>query len=251
MQRETLMHPNRHVLLDGAYNVRDIGGYSTADGRMTQWGVFFRADGLHRLSVESQATFQGRGLKTVIDLRRSDELELAPNVFVNSSDLSYHHLSLLVDETPQVVATPRSLINMYRTILDQRQDQVRTVLSTFAAPTALPGVVHCTAGKDRTGVIVALILGLLGVPHETIVQDYALTSTYLGDAFIEESKQRALKRGHRWEQYEPLLTCPPENMESTLQHLDNVYGGIEAYVHHIGFTADQVNRLRAALLVQK
>lgn len=247
MQRDILTHPKRHLPLDGTYNVRDIGGYSTSHGGMTRWGVFFRADGLHRLTAESQAAFQGHGLKTIIDLRRSNELEAAPNVFANSTDLAYHHLSLLVDELPDV-KNPRPLVEMYQTILDERQDQVRTVLSTFAAPAALPGVVHCTAGKDRTGIIVALILGLLGVPHETIVQDYALTSTYLGDAFVEESKQRALKRGYRWEQYEPLVTCPPENMEATLYHLDRVYGGIEAYVDHIGFTADQVNRLRAALL---
>ena len=247
MQHEALMHPNRHLPLDGTYNVRDIGGYATADGGSTRWGVFFRADSLHRLSRETQSTFQGHGIKTMIDLRRSNELEVAPNVFANSTELTYHHLSLMVDELPKVVDTPMSLVDMYRVILDERQEQVRTVLSTFAAPTALPGVVHCTAGKDRTGVIVALILGLLGVSHETIIQDYALTSTYLGEAFIEESKQRALKRGYRWEHYEPLLTCPPENMEDTLQHLDRVYGGIEAYVDHIGFTTDQVSRLRTAL----
>jgi protein-tyrosine phosphatase len=150
-----------------------------------------------------------------------------------------------------VVENPKSLIETYRTILDERQDQVRMVLSTFAAPEGLPGVVHCTAGKDRTGVIVALILGLCGVPHDTIVADYALTSTYLGEAFMEETRQRVLQRGYTWEQYQPLVTCPPENMEAMLYHLDTTYGGFEAYADHIGFAAEQIRRLRETLLGER
>ncbi|MDH3599586.1 MAG: tyrosine-protein phosphatase [Candidatus Tectomicrobia bacterium] len=248
MQRTTSSDPQRHLPLEGTYNVRDVGGYGTVDGRLTRWGILFRADGLHRLPPKAQEQLHGHGVKTVVDLRRSDELEAAPNVFAESSHVTYHHMSLLIDKPPVVVENPKSLIETYRIILDERQDQVRTVLSTFAAPQGLPGVVHCTAGKDRTGVIVALILGLCGVPHDTIVADYALTSMYLGEAFMEESRQRALKRGYTWEQYQPMVTCPPENMEATLHHLDTTYGGFEAYADHIGFAEDQIRRLREALL---
>jgi protein-tyrosine phosphatase len=248
MQRTTSFDSRRHLPLEGAYNVRDIGGYGTVDGRTTRWGILFRADGLHRLPPDAQARLHAQGVKTVVDLRRSDELEAAPNVFAKSSQVTYHHMSLLIDKPPVVVENLRSLIDIYRIILDERQDQVRTVLSTFAAPEGLPGVVHCTAGKDRTGVIVALILGLCGVPHDTIVADYALTSTYLGEAFMEEARQRAVKRGFIWEQYQPMVTCPPENMEATLHHLDTTYGGFEAYADHIGFAEEQIRRLREALL---
>ena len=248
MQRTTSFDSRRHLPLEGAYNVRDIGGYGTVDGRTTRWGILFRADGLHRLPPDAQARLHAQGVKTVVDLRRSDELEAAPNVFAKSSQVTYHHMSLLIDKPPVVVENLRSLIDIYRIILDERQDQVRTVLSTFAAPEGLPGVVHCTAGKDRTGVIVALILGLCGVPHDTIVADYALTSTYLGEAFMEEARQRAVKRGFIWEQYQPMVTCPPENMEATLHHLDTTYGGFEAYADHIGLAEEQIRRLREALL---
>jgi protein-tyrosine phosphatase len=248
MQRTTSFDSRRHLPLEGAYNVRDIGGYGTVDGRTTRWGILFRADGLHRLPPDAQARLHAQGVKTVVDLRRSDELEAAPNVFAKSSQVTYHHMSLLIDKPPVLVENPRSLIDIYRIILDDRQDQVRTVLSTFAAPEGLPGVVHCTAGKDRTGVIVALILGLCGVPHDTIVADYALTSTYLGEAFMEEARQRAVKRGFIWEHYQPMVMCPPENMEATLHHLDTTYGGFEAYADHIGFAEEQIRRLREALL---
>lgn len=248
MQRTTSSDSRRHLPLAGTYNVRDIGGYHTVDGRTTRWGILFRADRLYRLPPDAQEQLHGRGVRTVVDLRRSDELEAAPNVFAESSRVNYHHMSLLIDKLPVVAGNPRSLIDTYRSILDERQDQVRIVLSTFAAPEGLPGVVHCTAGKDRTGVIVALILGLCGVPHDTIVADYALTSTYLGEEYMEEVRQRVLKRGYTWEQYQPLTTCPPENMEATLHHLDTTYGSFEAYADRIGLAEDQVRRLREALL---
>lgn len=249
MQHTPFSDSRRHLPLEGTYNVRDLGGYDTVDGRATRWGILFRADGLHRLPLSAQERLHDQGVKTVIDLRRSDEREAAPNVFAESPQITYHHMSLLIDKSPPVgVENPRSLIEIYRVILDERQDQVRTVLSTFAAPEGLPGVVHCTAGKDRTGVIVALILGLCGVPHDTIVADYALTSTYLGEGFMEETRQRVLQRGIQWEHYQPLVMCPPENMEATLHHLDTTYGGVEAYADHIGLAEDQIHRLREVLL---
>ena len=239
----------RHLPLEGTYNVRDIGGYQTTDGRMTRWGVLFRADGLHRLSTEAQSTFLAKGLKSVVDLRRSEELRHAPNVFAQSSQVNYHHISLMVDEVPVVDGDPPPLVDRYRMALDERQAQLLQILSTLAAPDGLPAVVHCTAGKDRTGLTIALILGLCGVPNETIIADYALTSEYLGEGFMADARKRVLHRGYTWEQYYPLLTCPPENMEVTLEHLMNTYGNFEAYATHIGLSSDQISRLRKALVV--
>jgi protein-tyrosine phosphatase len=250
MSQEMLYHPRRHLPLDGTYNVRDCGGYLTREGRAVKWGVLFRADGLHRLTREGQAALLGYGVQTIIDLRRSEELKTAPNVFADSSDVQYHHVSLLVDEAfhaePQ--RDPEPLVVMYRRILDERQEQVYKALSTFAGPAGLPGLMHCTAGKDRTGLITALLLALVGVPHETIVADYALTSTYLGDGFIEDIKQRALQRGFTWEQYAPLVACPPENMAQTLLHIDEAYGGVSPYLRHIGLSQAQLSRLYEGLL---
>jgi hypothetical protein len=91
---------------------------------------------------------------------------------------------------------------------------------------------------------------LVGVVPETIVSDYVLTSTYLNDAFMTETRQRALQRGFTWEQYAPLVGCPPEHMLVTLTHLDVTYGGIEAYVRAIGLTDQHIARLRLALVDQ-
>jgi len=100
MQHSTTPASTRHLNLEGTYNLRDMGGYPTLDGRAVRWRTFFRSDSLHRLPLVAQTTLMGYGVRTVIDLRRSDELQVAPNVFAGSSDVAYHHVSLLLDTPP-------------------------------------------------------------------------------------------------------------------------------------------------------
>lgn len=240
--------PDRHLLLAGTYNVRDVGGYRTRDGRSLRWRTLFRADSLHRLPLDAQTALLGHGIRSVIDLRRSDELQAAPNVFASSTTVRYHHCSLLVDTPPQP-GVPQPLVETYRHMLDARQSQIREILELLVTPGRLPAVVHCTAGKDRTGLIVALVLGLVGVSDETIVADYALSATCLGDPYLEETRQRALARGYTWEQYLPLVQCPPEFMQTTLQYIQERYGGIDAYTRTIGLTPEHIDRLRDMLVV--
>jgi len=139
-------------------------------------------------------------------------------------------------------------MDTYRVILDQRQEQLRQALATLSAPGGLPAVVHCTAGKDRTGLIVALVLGLAGVPTTTIVEDYALSAEYLVGPYLEEARQRAEKNGVSWEWFQHQVICPPEFMHTTLQYLDERYGGIAAYVRAIGLSDTQCTQLQEALV---
>ena len=247
MHAEANLGAHRHLPLDGTYNVRDLGGYRTNDGRETRWRRFFRADSLHRLTVAAQNTLLDHGLRSVIDLRRSDEVAAAPNVFTGSDRVTYHHLSLLADIRP-TPGTPKPLVETYRLILDERQEQVGAALRFLATPDRVPAVIHCTAGKDRTGLIVALVLGLAGVPEGTILEDYALTAQYLRGPFLDEIRQRALSRGYSWSQYEPLVQCPPAFMHTTLHYVRKRYGGIEPYVRSIGLQADEIEALRHALV---
>src|SRR5207249_2699413 len=109
----------RHLGLAGTYNLRDTGGYRTIDDRTTRWRTFLRSDSLHRVPPLARTTLLSYGVRTVIDLRRSDELHVAPNVFANSSDVVYHHVSLLADSRPERKVAPRSLPDVYRLILEQ------------------------------------------------------------------------------------------------------------------------------------
>lgn len=238
----------RHLGLEGTYNLRDLGGYGTLDGRTTLWRTFFRSDSLHRLSPAAQTALLDYGVRTVIDLRRSDELHVAPNVFAGASAVTYHQVSLLLDAPPPRGTRPRPLVETYRLILDERQEQLRQALATLAAPGGLPALMHCTAGKDRTGLVVALVLGLLGVPTATIVADYALTAQYLVGTFLDEVRQRAAGRGIPWEWYQPQVDCHPEFMHSTLQYLEEHYGGIAAYVYTIGLRDEECDRLKQGLV---
>src|SRR5919206_5017078 len=100
----------RHLSLTGTYNLRDTGGYRTLDGRTTRWRTFLRSDSLHRVPPMAQTTLLNYGVRTVIDLRRSDELHVAPNVFAGSSIVSYHQISLLMDTPPPRGVRPRPLV---------------------------------------------------------------------------------------------------------------------------------------------
>jgi protein-tyrosine phosphatase len=139
-------------------------------------------------------------------------------------------------------------MDTYRVILEQRQEQLRQALATLAAPGGLPALVHCTAGKDRTGLIVALVLGLVGVSTTTIVEDYALSAQYLAGTYLEEARQRAEQYGISWEWFQHQVICPPEFMHATLQYLEERYGGIAAYVRAIGLSDMQCLRLQEALV---
>lgn len=238
----------RHLGLAGTYNLRDTGGYCTLDGHTTRWRTFLRSDSLHRLPRMARTTLLSYGVRTVVDLRRSDELHVAPNVFASSSDVAYHHVSLLADTPPDRTSAPRPLLDVYHMILDTRQEQLRQALATLAAPGGFPAIVHCTAGKDRTGLIVALVLGLAGVPAATIVEDYAISAQYLVGPFLEETRQRVAQNGIPWAWFAPQIICPPEFMQATLQYLDERHGGITAYVRSIGLSQEQCARLRHALV---
>ena len=237
----------RRLILEGAYNVRDIGGYVTVDGRRTRWRTLLRGDSLHRLSTADQATLLDCGVRTIIDLRAAAETRVEPSVFCMSQAVAYQHMPVINDVARGAHDPPPSLVAIYRHILDTAQEQLAQLLRTLAQPGALPALVHCTAGKDRTGLVVALLLGSAGVPAPTIAADYALSDTYLGADFRAEARKRALAAGLDWNVYQQLLICPPELMLDALVYLDERYDGVHGYVRTIGLTETEVDALRDAL----
>jgi protein-tyrosine phosphatase len=246
--------PARHLPLAGTYNVRDAGGYPTADGRVIRWRTLFRADSLHRLDEEGQAHLIDAGLRTVVDLRRDVELEQAPNVLAASGRVRYVWISLApnpTDNGERRELAPDSLARTYRAIVDGRRAELLAVFQTLAGPGAFPALVHCTAGKDRTGIVVALLLGLAGVDHATIAEDYALSSTYLTEAYFADARVRAEAAGYDWTAYQTLLGCPAELMLATLTDIEARFGGVEAYLREVGLTDGELAALRLALVGER
>ena len=244
------MQPARHLDIDGAYNVRDLGGYPTSDGRQTRWKTFVRAASLHALPPASQSALIDYGIRTVIDLRMTRETEEAPNVFAGSSQVTHHHQNMLGDDPVPGDAddTERGepakyILAAYRSWLDLRQPQIGRSLATLAEPEARPAIYHCAGGKNRTGVISALLLGIAGVPDDVIAEDYALTARYLLDRyFAEQASPESNPGNYTWEDYQREF-CPPDAMLDVLEHVNDRYGGIERYVRTIGLNSA---RLRAS-----
>ena len=242
----------RHIDIDGARNLRDLGGYPTADGRQTRWKTFVRSATMHALQPASQSALIDYGIRTVIDLRRTNETEAAPNVFAVSPRVRYLHQNMVGDE-PEEEAVERgepaaNILASYSSWLDHRQAQIGITLATLAEPTARPAVYHCAGGKDRTGVISALLLGIAGVSEDIIAEDYALSARYLIDRyFAQQAPPDATPDSYTWEDYQREY-CPPAGMLKVLNHINERYGGIEPYVRTTGLDSGQIDSIRTALV---
>ena len=231
--------------------MRDLGGYPTSDGRRTRWKTFLRADSMDRLTQASQAALIQYGLRTVIDLRRRREVEEAPNVFADSTRVAYHHQNMAGDDpligsgdTLETGEPADRILRSYSSMLDVRQSQVRETLATLATPGAHPVAYHCAGGKDRTGIISALLLGIGGVPPATIAEDYALTARYLVHRYLADQVPPEVSAdNYTWEDYQAEF-CPPEAMLGVLRHLDDRYGGVEDYVRTIGLSQGEIESIR-------
>jgi protein-tyrosine phosphatase len=224
--------PARHLPLPGTRNVRDIGGYPAVDGRRTRWRTLLRADQLDRLPAAAQAELLDLGLRVVIDLRWPEELERSPSVFMHSARVRYRSIPLLADDpTPHL-----GLAGMYRHMFDARAPQLADVVRAILEPSGLPAIIGCAAGKDRTGVTVALLLEAVGVPLDVIVEDYALSARYFASplAHVEPDDWRAV----------PIVVdSPPEFMHEALAHLEQQHGGALALLRRQGFSEQDLDRL--------
>ncbi len=237
---------DRYITLEGSYNIRDVGGYATRDGRRVRWRRLLRSDSLHALTPTSQKVLRDHDLRTIIDLRRPSETARKPNVFATVAGVDYRNMPLFDDRAADTVDAPaETLEELSVRYVDMCQAQFGAILNTVAATADAPLLVHCAVGKDRTGLVVALTLGALGVAPETIAQDYALSYARLEPLFVLERSEISPERLAR---YERMIQSPREAMEHVLAHIDARYGGIEAYIATLGLGAPQVERLRSELL---
>jgi protein-tyrosine phosphatase len=236
----------RTLLLEGISNLRDVGGYATLDGRVTRWRTLFRSGCMDRLSLPGQEWLVERaGLRTVIDLRQDDEIVSRPNVFADSARVRYRRVPLFDGPPPEDVPIPLEV--GYWRMLEQRHTRVRAVFEQLLEPGALPALIHCYAGKDRTGVLVALILAAVGVPYATVAADYALSAACLGAEVVDQTRAWLTERGWSWEEYSHLCGSPAELMLDLLAGLEKRYDGVAGYLASIGVPPADVETLRERL----
>lgn len=239
---------DRTIDLDGCLNFRDVGGYPTSDGRTVRWRQVFRSDALHHLTRQDVAQLRGEiGLGTVIDLRSTAELRSEGRGPLAQEPVAFHHLPLYDGEAVRTSAsTDMTLMDRYFLLAEFAKQPIARVITTLAASDA-PAVYHCAAGKDRTGVISAVLLGLLGVPEAVIVADYAATRENL-DAIVERLMST--------EGYQEMLSAlPPDTMHAEpdtmagfLTRLHDAYGSMAGYARAAGVSDESIDGLRARLL---
>ncbi|GAA6203144.1 tyrosine-protein phosphatase [Aquicoccus sp. SU-CL01552] len=242
----------RRVDLPGVQNIRDLGGYPTGCGRTTRWRRVLRGDGLHRLTPDGFDALSASGLTSVMDLRSEAELANDPNPFMNHARVTFYHKPVYDDLAPALMATQEAgeddpLIQFYLSALIDRGEAIRDILSTIATAPEGTLLFHCTAGKDRTGLVAALLLEVAGVDRETILADYSLTGDFIHD-LVEELLDQTRANGGDAEMHARFLSCAPLTMSATLDQVTQRHGSISNYLKDIGLEAGDISALRDRLL---
>ena len=235
----------RHWALPDTHNIRDLGGYPRSSGGTTQWGRLLRGEALHDLNRDSVETLVAKGLSLVIDLRGPHETHL-PHPFRDHQTVAYRNVILFDALAPIAMSEkPFDMARRYCDALDQCGPRLAEVLRAIVDGPAGMVLFHCTAGKDRTGIVAALLLLAAGVGRDDVVADYALTAS--AEGLISNLRERALRSGGSPDHIERVLASEATTMLTTLDHLDNVHGGVAAYLAAIGLTQAEIDRLIARL----
>jgi protein-tyrosine phosphatase len=244
---------SRDLTWDGLLNVRDLGGHRTEDGGETRYGAVVRADSLDELTEEGWQAVVDYGIRTVVDLRMDAEREGGPPA---GAPIDLLHISLFDDDKSvfeEVEAAakaapdvPTATRDVYLLFLEHFKANVAAAIRAVANAPEGGVVVHCMGGKDRTGLVSALLLRLACVPLDAIGEDYAVTAANLEPSTsrwipaIEDETERA-----KWEK---LRDTPANAMVRVVQEIERRYGDVASYLRAAGLTDAQLDRLRERLV---
>lgn len=239
---------NRHIHFERLHNFRDLGGYPTEDGQVVRWGRLFRSDSLGKLRDADVARFQDLGITTVIDLRYPWEIDAKGRVPHHES-LTYHNLSIEHRPYDQAALGPEIEIGPYLAerfteVATDGVEEIRQALEVIAEAGG-PTVFHCAAGKDRTGLLAALVLTLLGVSDEQIIEDFALTELAT-ERFVADWHAAYPGKELTWPGYG---RAPAEVMRLFLDALAAEHGSARGYTTKLlGVDDELIAALRRNLL---
>jgi protein-tyrosine phosphatase len=228
-------------------NVRDLGGLTTVDGRRVRRGALVRSDQLCRLDGGGRESLLAHGVRTVIDLRTPAEAERDPDPIWHEHGIDYLQIPQQSEQLWREF-DPIAKTRAERDALAIDRCSEQNAAMARAVAQAAPGgvLIHCLAGKDRTGIAVALLLGLVGVPDADIAADYALSEAALASEKVaalaaapDEEARGRIERGY---------DSRAETMLATLAHLRTRHGGAVAYLTRAGLSDADIERIRARLL---
>ncbi|MDX3934479.1 tyrosine-protein phosphatase [Stenotrophomonas sp.] len=245
----------RFIPLQGAWNTRTFAGLQGTHGPIPA-SAFVRTSDLGRLTAADRDALAAAGVTLDIDLRTADEQAQSPDLLADDARFAYQRISLMgtekMDLQKMMTTFPDSLGAAYVQWLDHSQPQFKQVFQRIAAEREGTVLFHCTAGKDRTGIIAGLLLDLAGVPRADIVHNYAISAHYLEgqpkdsamNAQIMELIRQNPEIGRKMV---GMSGTAPENMEMFLVALHQQYGGAEGYLKSIGVSEAEIDQLKLRL----
>ncbi|WP_231923279.1 tyrosine-protein phosphatase [Sphingobium cloacae] len=247
------------IPLEGAFNLRDFGGYPTIDGRRVKRGMLFRSGTMALLTNADAAYLRSLGIRAICDFRRGNERKTEPTLW-HGADVDYfsrdyrESSGLLSEMLKREDATAdemrERMIALYRVIPADHAESYRAMFTRILAG-RVPLLINCSAGKDRTGVAATLILGALGVPREAITNDYMLTNDHADWDWLMAQRDTlvARLRFERADMLAPLLRAETVYLDTLFETLDQHYGGLEGYLTDVLGVDDAAREaMRAALL---
>jgi len=238
----TLVLHARSIKLVGVHNLRDLGGHVHPLGAVA-WRQFWRSDSLHELGAEGVENLIERGLRTVIDLRQDTEAAAQPNPFARHGNrVAYHNAPIFEGldlSDPEIVDAPDPLLALYKQALSERGPQFVAVMRLIAGAPAGAVLFHCTVGKDRTGMVAAMLLKLANVSDADIIADYAETGSHIGPVL---TALRARAEANNWdvERLSRYWRSDASTMEQFLMHLEADYGGVASYLTSAGLSSSDL-----------
>jgi protein-tyrosine phosphatase len=247
----------RELAWEGCLNVRDLGGHRTADGRETRYGAVVRADSVRQLTEAGWQAAVDYGIRTVVDLRGDEELEADPPAelpvdvlhvpFMEENEAAFAEVEAVARAAGEAAGddVARRTRDVYLIFLEYFKPNVAAALRAVARAPEGGVVVHCVGGKDRTGLLTALLLHLAGVDAEQIGADYALSEERLRprhDVWIAEAETEAER-----ERLRRVLQSPAASMVGVLAALEERYGSVDDYLRSAGVTDEELQLARARL----
>ncbi len=232
--------------LEGTANTRELGSYPLADGSFTIQGRLLRSDSLHALTERDKEKLYAYGVRLALDLRSMGECEAYPSGLRGYRDIRYVHVHLLdqVQSSGFQEVMPESMGGMYIDRLDHSTASIAQALRAILACPACT-IFHCTAGKDRTGIIAMLILLLSGATVETVLMDYAVSYENIKEMAAAQREAIIAQTGQEIPEY--VFRSDPEQMQRAVDHLFQQYGSAEGYCKAIGLMDDEIQGLARTL----
>jgi len=236
------------IPVDGTFNLREPAGYPAAHG-VTRSGVLYRSDGLKSLTERGRVQLVELGVHTIIDVRDDFEREVQPDA-LDGLEIDTVHIPVYEGSAAANSGPGITLPSMYESIVVEHGEVVVSALRLIASPETGPVLVHCTAGKDRTGIVIALALRAVGVAPDVVIADYARSESNLAGEWLEAMVALTSRFGiaDTPELRGIMGSTPASVMEGLLELIDERYGSVTDYLLAQGFTSDELQQLDTKLV---